>query len=48
MLRQQITEVVLMASLDVSGVIVKIDYECAHISELSDRLSSARDRKVNV
>jgi hypothetical protein len=46
-LRQQITEAVLAASLDVDGVAAEIDYERAQIMELRDRLSGARDRKVN-
>jgi hypothetical protein len=47
-LRQQITESVTIASLDVDGVLAEIDYERAEVSELKDRLSAARDRKVNV
>jgi hypothetical protein len=47
-LRQQVTEAVTIALLDVDGVLAEIDYECAEVSELKDRLSSARDRKVNV
>jgi hypothetical protein len=47
-LRQQITEAVLGASLDVDGILSEIDFERAQISELKDRLSGRRDRKVNV
>lgn len=47
-LRQQITESVLTALLDLHEVLAEIDFERAQILELRDRLSGARDRKVNV
>lgn len=47
-LRQQITEAVLTASLDVDGVLAEIDYERAQILELRELLSSGRDRKINL
>lgn len=46
-LRQQITEAVLAASLDVHDVFAEINYEQAQITELQDRLSSAKSNKVN-
>lgn len=46
-LRQQITEAVLAASLDVHDVFAEISYEQAQITELQDRLSSAKSNKVN-
>jgi hypothetical protein len=46
-LRQQITEAVLAASLDVDEVIAEISYEQAQIMELQDRLSNAKSNKVN-
>jgi hypothetical protein len=46
-LRQQITEAVLTASLDVHEVIAEISYEQAQIMGLQDRLSSAKSNKVN-
>lgn len=47
-LRQQITEAVFTASLDVDGVLAEIDYERAQILELRQLLSSGRDRKINL
>jgi len=47
-LRQQITDAVVVASLDVSGVLAEIDYERGQILEARDLLSSARDRKINL
>jgi hypothetical protein len=46
-LRQQITEAVLAASLDVDEVIAEISYEQAQITDVQDRLSSAKSNKVN-
>jgi hypothetical protein len=46
-LRQQITEGVVAASLDLNGVMGSIDFEVAQIMELRDRLSGAKDHKVN-
>jgi hypothetical protein len=45
--RQQITEAVLAASLDVDDVVAGISYEQAQIMELQDRLSSAKGNTVN-
>lgn len=45
-LRQQITEAVVVASLDVDEVLDRIDYERAQIIELRDILRSRRDRAV--
>jgi hypothetical protein len=45
-LRQQITEAVVVASLDVDDVFDRIDYERAQIIELRDILRSNRDRAV--
>ena len=47
-LRQQITEAVVTASLDVDGVLAEIDHERAQILELRALLSSKRDRKINL
>src|SRR6266852_1041278 len=47
-LRQQITEAVLTASLDVDGILAEIDDERVQILELRELLSSARDRKINL
>ena len=46
--RQQITEAVVTASLDVDGVLAEIDHERAQILELRELLSSKRDRKINL
>lgn len=46
-LRQQITEAVVAASLDLNGVVGSIDFEIAQIMELRDALSGAKDKKVN-
>jgi hypothetical protein len=46
-LRQQITEAVLAAFLDVDEVIAEISYEQAQITEVQDRLSNAKSNKVN-
>jgi hypothetical protein len=45
-LRQQITEAVVVASLDVDDVLDRIDYERAQVIELRDILRSNRDRAV--
>jgi len=45
-LRQQITEAVVDASLDVDDVLDRIDYERAQIIELRDIMRSNRDRAV--
>ena len=45
-LHQQITEAVVVASLDVDDVIDRIDYERAQVIELRDILRSNRDRAV--
>ena len=45
-LRQQITEAVTVASLDVDDVLDRIDYEREQIVELKDILRSRRDRAV--
>ena len=47
-LHQRITDAVVMASLDVDGVVADIDYERAQILGVRDVLSSARDRKINL
>lgn len=47
-LRQQITEAVTVAGLDVDAVIAELDYERAQILEERDLLASARDRKINI
>lgn len=47
-LRQQITESVVLASLDVDDVLAEIDYEHAQILEISNILSTARDRRTNL
>jgi hypothetical protein len=47
-LHQRITEAVVVASLDVDGVLAEIDHERAQILEVRDLLSSARDRKVSL
>ena len=47
-LRQQITEAVTVAGLDVDAVIAQIDYERAQILEERDLLADARDRKINI
>ena len=46
-LHQQITEAVLVGSLDVDEVIAQISYEQAQIAEVEDRLSNAKSNKVN-
>jgi len=43
-LRQQITEAVFTASLDVNEVFAEIDYERAKILEMQAQLSRGRDR----
>jgi len=45
-LRQQISEAVVVASLDVDDVLDRIDYERAQVIELRDILRSNRDRAV--
>jgi hypothetical protein len=45
-LRQQIIETVLMAFLEVQGVIAQIDDEVDHTQELQDRLENKRDASV--
>ena len=45
-LRQQITDAVIVACLDVEDVLDRIDYERAQIVELRDILRSRRDRAV--
>lgn len=45
-LRQQITEAVVVASLDVDDALDRIDYERAQVIELRDILRSNRDRAV--
>ena len=47
-LRQQITEAVLTASLDVGGVLAEIDYERAQILEMESLLSKGLNRRVNL
>jgi hypothetical protein len=47
-LRQQITEAVLTASLDVDQVRAEIDYERAQISEIEALLSTGRDRRIKL
>jgi hypothetical protein len=47
-LHQQITEAVVMTSLDVDSVVAEIDYERAQILSARDVLSSARDRKISL
>lgn len=47
-LRQQITDAVVLASLDVDGVLAEIDYEHAQILEVHNVLASARDRRTNL
>ena len=46
-LRLQITEGIQAASLDVGDVIAEIGYEQAQVMETRDRLSGAKDAKVN-
>src|SRR5262249_20325004 len=46
-LRQQITEKVLSASLDVHVVLAEIDSELTQISDLQEKLLSGRDNKVS-
>lgn len=46
-LRQQVTEAVVAASLDVDSVVASIDFEAAQTTELRDQLSGAKDQKVN-
>jgi hypothetical protein len=46
-LRQQITEAVLAASLDVDETIAEIALEQDRLSEVQDRLTSAKNNKVN-
>ncbi len=46
--RQEIAEAVLVASLDVDGVVAEIDHEPAQIMDVRARLSSQRDRKINL
>jgi hypothetical protein len=46
-LRQQITEAVLAASLDADDVIAEISYEQDQITGVEDRLSNAKNSKVN-
>jgi len=46
LLRQQITEAVVVASFDVDDVLNRIDYERAQVIELRDILRSNRDRAV--
>jgi hypothetical protein len=46
-LRQQITEAVLAASLDVDETIAEISYEQDRVTEVQDRLTSAKNNKVN-
>lgn len=47
-LRQQITEAVVAAALDVDGAVGEIDYERAQIEERRIDLSNAKDRSVNL
>jgi hypothetical protein len=47
-LRQQITEAVLTASLDLEGVLAEIDFERAQILEVRQQLSGKKDQRVNV
>lgn len=47
-LRQQISDSVLTASLDVDSVLAEIDNERAQIVEVRGQLSDRRDRKVNL
>lgn len=47
-LHQQITEAVVVASLDVDGVLAKIDHERAEIIELRQRLSLRRNRNIGL
>ncbi len=46
--RQQIAEAVLVASLDVDGVVAEIDNERSQILDVRAQLSSKRDRKINL
>jgi hypothetical protein len=45
--RQQIIEAVVAASLDVDEVIASISFEQAQITEVEDRLTNAKNKKVN-
>lgn len=47
-LHQQITEAVVVASLDIDGVLAKIDDERAEIMELRRRLSLRRNRNIGL
>ena len=47
-LRQEITEVVVGASLDVDGVIAEIDSELAQVNAIRADLESRRDRALNL
>jgi hypothetical protein len=47
-LRQQISDAVLTASLDIDSVLAEIDNERAQILEVRGHLSDKRDRKVNL
>ncbi|HZS47675.1 MAG TPA: hypothetical protein VFC63_21580 [Blastocatellia bacterium] len=47
-LRQQITEQVLSASLEVDGVMAEIDDELSEIAELRSALESQRDKVMNI
>lgn len=48
MLRQEITESVVTASLEVEGVLAEIDSEFAQISAIRAELESRRDRAINL
>jgi len=47
-LRQQITESVIAASLDVDGMVAEIDSEVAQMSELRAYMEARRDRKIAI
>lgn len=46
-LRQEITEMILNASLQVDGFLSEVDSEAGHIHTVSDALAERRDRAVN-
>jgi hypothetical protein len=48
MLRQEITEAVVTASLEVDGLLAEIDSESAQISAIRAELESRRDRAINL
>jgi hypothetical protein len=46
-MRQEISETIMAASLDVDGVLAEIDNESAHLMELRDALEARRNSAVN-